>query len=340
MGMSVRKVLAAAVIVLAAGCAVWWYQQRQAEENSPLKAYGFVDVRESALSFETSGRIRELSADEGDTVQQGQVMAMLDTKDLQHQKSIKEASCKVLQSNLSKLEGGYRPELVEQARAAVAEDQAVLKLREATYRRMLSLYQSKSVSAQDKDDALYAFRQAQSSLENAQALLLQYEHGYEKDDIEAARAQLQGCLQEVSYLTYKIEEQSVLRAPFAGYVRSRLQELGAMTSPSAAVFYLSDTAVKNVRFYVTEVPVSLLHPGDKVKVTTTAGGSLDAVVTAVSESAMFTPKNVQTEELRPELVYEVTAEGADPDSVLRLGQAVTVQLPSDLMQRQAHRQEQ
>lgn len=97
-----------------------------------------------------------------------------------------------------------------------------------------------------------------------------------------------------------------------------------MTSPQTPVFYLSDVYQKKVRFYLNELQLQNVAPGDEVQVENAAGSRRSAVVSAISDSSMFTPKSVQTEDLRPELVYEVTALMEDEGREFRLGQAVTV----------------
>ncbi|MBO8415544.1 MAG: HlyD family efflux transporter periplasmic adaptor subunit [Proteobacteria bacterium] len=320
------KKLAAAVIAAAAAAAAGAlvYLNLAAEEGS--RSYGFIDLRESALAFEISGRISALYADEGQHVQKGQLLAALDTQDLQHQLYVQQASCAVTAAELYKLEQGYRPELTAAAKAQVQKLSADLKLREAAAQRLEKLYRQKAASAQDRDDAVFSRDSAAAALQAQQAQLQQYQNGYEAADIEAKRRSLQQCRAQEQYLTYKIERQSRLYAPYSGLLRTRLMELGAMATVQSPVFYLSDVSEKKVRFYLPELEVSKVHPGEQVTVENAAGQRLRARVSAVSESAMFTPKNVQTEDLRPDLMYEVTALMADAHWLFRLGQAVTIYL--------------
>lgn len=318
-----KKLMLILIVLVAAALGAYFYLA----QPEARKSYGFIDLRESALSFEISGRIVKHHADEGQRVQEGQLLSELDTTDLSHQLEIQRASCEVVQKELEKLEQGYRPELVENARAQVQVLTADLKLKEAAFARIDKLYRQKAVSAQERDDASYARDSAEAALKAQQALLEQYERGYEQADIEVKRQSLKQCRAQEQYLSYKIESQSRLYAPYSGLLRSRLQEVGAMVTPQSPVFYLSDVDEKKVRFYLSELEVQQLSPGMAVTVENTAGLRAQAVVTAVSESAMFTPKNVQTEDLRPELMYELTAKLADPEGNFRLGQAVTIIMP-------------
>lgn len=318
-----KKLIPLALLTAAAalGAGYFWLS---CQEDGAGKSHGFIDLRETSLSFEISGRIASLHADEGEEVAKGQILASLDTSDLKEQLLVQEASCAVLKAQLDKLIEGYRPELKAQAKAEAERLYAQLQLREAAAARTESLYAKKAVSAQERDDAVYARDSARAALEAQQALLLQYQNGYERSDIEISKLDLQQCRAREQYLHFQIDAQSVLRAPYAGVLRSRLQELGDMTSPQTPVFYLSNVYQKKVRFYLNELQLKDVAPGDEVQVLNAAGSRRSAVVSAISDSAMFTPKSVQTEDLRPELVYEVTALMEDERREFRLGQAVTV----------------
>ena len=298
----------------------------QHSEDTTAAAYGFIDVRESVLSFEMSGRIEKLLVDEGAKVEAGQPVALLDTAVLRFELKEAQAQCEALRAQLNKLQGGYRPEVIAAAQAESKRLDAAAALADLSAQRAEELYKKRSLSAQERDDARYSARQAEAASKAAAAQLEQYQNGYEAADIAAKAAELTAAEAQRDRLKYALTEQSVLKAPTDGVIRSRLQDAGDMTGPQSAVFYLARTAVKKARFYVSELRLTGVKVGQEVTVTNTGGAALQARITAISPTAMFTPKTVQTEELRPDLQYEVQAEFADPDELFRLGQAVTVDL--------------
>ena len=79
-----------------------------------------------------------------------------------------------------------------------------------------------------------------------------------------------------------------------------------------------------MRCYLTELQLVKVKTGNKVLIETASGTTISGNIAVISDTAMFTPKTVQTEELRPQLVYEVRIDVADPDEILRLGQSVSV----------------
>jgi HlyD family secretion protein len=119
-----------------------------------------------------------------------------------------------------------------------------------------------------------------------------------------------------------------LKAPIDAVVRSRLVEPGEMASPAKAAFTLAITDPKWIRAYVSDPDLGAVREGLKATITTDAFPSrpFQGWVGFISPTAEFTPKTVQTEELRSSLVYEIRVFVEDPDDQLRLGMPATVRL--------------
>jgi len=121
----------------------------------------------------------------------------------------------------------------------------------------------------------------------------------------------------------------VLVAPMAATIRSRLVEPGDMASPQKPAFSLAITDPKWVRAYVSEVDLGHVRPGMKATIMVDAfpGRGFAGWVGFISPVAEFTPKTVQTPDLRTSLVYEIRVFVKDPGDELRLGMPATVHLP-------------
>jgi membrane fusion protein PltH len=119
-----------------------------------------------------------------------------------------------------------------------------------------------------------------------------------------------------------------LIAPTDGIVRTRLLEPGEMASPQRPVLDVAILTPKWVRAYVAEKDLGKVHPkmSAAVAVDSFPGRRFEGWVGFISPVAEFTPKAVQTEELRTSLVYEVRVFVNDPADELRLGMPATVYL--------------
>ncbi len=319
-----KRLLIFVIFALAALAAAIYFNLDRREEVAH-KAYGIIDIRQSSLSFERSGRISALYRDEGDFVQAGDVLAALDTADLSYQRRIQIARCDGLKFSLQKLQSGFRSEEIEMAAANVSALQNALQLATLTNERLKSLGKSNSASKQQIDEAFYSMKRTQAQLQSAQANLRQLQSGYRGEDVGAAHANLASCEENLKYLNYQIETQSVLKAPFSGQIRARLKELGDISIPSLGVLELSEVRNKRAKVYLSEDQRRFLRAGQSVRIIAADGSSASAKVAYVSQTAMYTPRTVQTEELRADLVWEARADFSDDDGSFRLGQPISVE---------------
>ena len=180
-----KKLIIVPFVLTAAVCAGIMYSKYDGSE-SLTKAYGNVDIRQSSLAFERSGRIIKLNFDEGQRVKKDEILAVLDTNDLNYQIQINEANMRQAKASLDEMVRGYRTEDIKQAGANVKRLEDNLKLATVTNERYQKLYKARSVSAQEKDNAFYSMTQIKSQLDEANAKYKQMLKGYRVEDIEKA----------------------------------------------------------------------------------------------------------------------------------------------------------
>ena len=321
-----------AVLFLAAcllGLAAYLYHAFCQQDNQEeLVLQGNVDVREVTLAFRQSDRILEMLAEEGDRVQKGQVLARLDTRELKLQLQRLNAEIAAQQSTVDKLHNGTRPEEIRQAEGNLRQAQAAAEHAAGVYQRKRDIYTSiAGISQQELDNAYHDMEAKQATMSVAEAALQEAKAGPRQEDIAGAEAGLQALRNEPLRYIYLLSQYE-LQAPDDGVIRSRLLEAGDMASPSRPVFKLSLPGKKWVRAYVPETELGRVYEGQQARVyiDSLPGKAIDGQVGYISGTAEFTPKHVQTEELRTSLVYEVRVYVDDADNVLRLGMPATVRI--------------
>lgn len=321
-----------AISIVAVGY-VWWSKQHTASSEA-LALYGNVDIRQVSLAFEGSDRVAEMRVEEGDRVQPGQVLAVLDTRTATLQLAQATAQVSVLEHALLALRNGSRPEEIAQTSAQVAAAQAELQRSRSQLHRLQQTAKQtngRAVSAQDLDNARTQLNVAQAQLAIAQQTQKLATVGPRKEDLARAEAQLQVAKAEQALLKHRVE-QAELRAPQAGIVRARLLEPGDMASPQRAAYTIALTNPKWIRAYVSGNQLGLVREGMNagVSVDGAPGRTIPGRIGFISSVAEFTPKTVQTEDLRTSLVYEVRILVDDVEDALRLGMPATVHvdLPS------------
>lgn len=325
-----KKVLIV-VVLLAVGIALGVvgydrYQQRERDDaDGALRLFGNVDIRDAALSFLEPEQLATVQVEEGDRVEAGQVVATQRTDRIEAELAAARARVAAQQAAVDRLDRGTRPQELAQARARV--DAAEVQVRNArrVVDRVRETAASGAASEQSRDDAEAQLAVAEAALRVEEESLALAEEGPRSEDVDQARATLEALRAEVRRLELRLRD-AELRAPTPGVVQSRLLEPGEMAGPERAVVTVALTDPKWARVWVPEPELGRVGPGREVTVRTDSfgGRSYPGRIGFVSPVAEFTPQQVETQELRTQLVYEVRVVVEDPDDELRLGMPVTV----------------
>jgi HlyD family secretion protein len=303
------------------------------KDPNRLVLYGNVDLREVDLSFNDSERITEVLVQEGARVSHGQVLARLDTSRLRPQEATAEATVEAQQAVVDRLHHGSRPQEIAQAEASVAAaqaDQVNTRQQWSRLSALSTLSSGRAISEQDLEGAKDAMDSAQAHLQVAQKALDMSIIGPRREDIAQGEAQLRAATAQLEFLRRQLAD-SELIAPNDAVVRTRLLEPGAMASPQTPVLDLALMDPKWVRAYVSEPDLGRIHAGMDASVSTDSypGRLFPGWVGFIASVAEFTPKSVETVELRSSLVYEIRVFVQDPQDQMRLGMPATVQLELD-----------
>ena len=320
------KAVLIALLVAGGLAGAWWYKSRHAGTGE-LVLQGNVEVRQVNLGFKVPGRIETLNVDEGDRVRTGQVIASLDKIYFEDTLAQMRAQLGQSEANYAKLKAGNRPEEIAQAKALVAEREATLTNAKIIRNRAEALLKTPAGSQKTVDDATAAERQADASLNSAREALRLQEIGFRAEDIALAKAQFDERKANLQVAERQLADADLI-APSDGTVLSRVREDGAIVQAGETVYVLSLTSPVWVRTYVSEPDLGRIKPGMEVSVhTDTPGGKVyKGKVGFISTAAEFTPKTVETTELRTALVYRIRVVVDGTADELRQGMPVTVDL--------------
>lgn len=315
------------VIVLAAG-GVWYALARSRHSDEGiLQLHGNVDIREVNLGFRVAGRIKEVLRDEGDEVKMGEPLARLDDEPYRHELEESRGRAGSLGARLALLEAGNRPQEIAQAQAQVHEREVTAANAERIYKRKEELFASKTISIQERDDAEASYREAKARLNSSREQLNLLEAGFRVEDIAQAKADLARAQASLASAELRVED-SILKSPADGVVLTRAQEPGAILPVGATVLTVSLRQPVWVRAYVQEPDLGRIHPGMKVEIHSDSNPAraYTGTIGYISPRAEFTPKNVETSELRTSLVYRLRVVVENADEGLRQGMPVTVKI--------------
>jgi HlyD family secretion protein len=328
--LATRRRLAAAAAVVLLGAVVagaWLLHRNGGEATRPLTLYGNVDIRQVDLAFNESDRIVRMHVDEGDAVEPGQLLAELDGSRIEHLVAEAEARVAAQRAVLARLERGSRPEEITRARAELAAAQATMEDAARNASRLAQLAQRNAASQRAYDDARALELTTRAQVRAAKQNLALAIEGPRAEDIDAARAELRAAQNALELARHRAAD-TKLYAPAPGIVLTRILEPGAVVLANSPVYTIALADPVWVRTYVSEPDLGRVVPGTKAAIT--SDSFPDRVyagwVGFVSPSAEFTPKTVETPDLRTSLVYRVRVYASNPDRTLRQGMPVTVRL--------------
>ncbi len=321
------KIVILAVIFISAGVlgSRWFIKMKDNPSATELKIYGNIDIRDANLAFNEQERIAEIFVEEGDRVKKGQVLARQQTHRLEAQIREVEAQIAAQQEVVKRFEAGTRPQEIEQARAEAAAARATVRNSMLTFERISKTSGAGATSQQALDNVRAQLDVDQAQLKVKEKALNLALEGPRKEDIAEAKNTLDALKASLSLLKIRLADMTLI-SPSPGIIRNRILEPGEMASPDRPVVTLALIDPKWVRAYVPEPDLGRINLGMKAKILSDSfpDQSFEGWIGFISPVAEFTPKTVETEDLRTKLVYEVRVFVHDSKDLLRLGMPVTV----------------
>ena len=327
-----KKLIPLVLVIIVAGFGTyrWWLSRSEEAAGDRITLYGNVDIREVKLAFTESDRIDSILVQEGDRVARDQVLARLHRARLQASRDEARAMVSAQAQVLARLEAGSRPEEIAKARADVAAAEAQAQTTRDTHARQQSLLAKKLTSPETVDVARGAADAAAAQAKAAEATLDLVLAGPRREDIAQARAELDARRASLALAEERLAD-TVLSAPAVGIVRDRLLEPGDLATPQSPVLTLAIVDPVWVRTWLPEPDLGKVAPGMKAEIRSDSypEKAYKGWVGFISPTAEFTPKNVESPELRTRLVYQLRVFACNPTAELRLGMPVTVTIPLD-----------
>jgi len=264
---------------------------------------GRIEATEIDVAAKLPGRVAEVLAREGDSVEAGSILARMDTASL-------EAQLRQVRAELRRAE-----EEREYARALVTQRESERRYAERELQRLQDLVRRKHVSEDQVDQARTQAETAAAALRAAEIKVVETGAA-----IEAAAAQMERIQVDIA--------DSALRAPRRGRVLYRLAEPGEVLGAGGKVLTLLDLADVYMVVFLPETAAGRVAIGAEARILLDAapGGVIPARVSFVAARAQFTPKQVETHTEREKLVFRAKAR-IDPELLARHEPWVKTGLP-------------
>lgn len=329
-----RARIAILMLLVVAAAAVFGYRYMRANRTDTrnLKLSGNVEVTEAEISFKIPGRVEKRFVDEGEVVQAGQPIALLDSSELRDEVAVRQAEVRTAQAQLEELQNGSRPEEIAQGEAnlnLVKAEEARLRADRA---RLTTLHDKDLISTQAWEAAVTAHEMSLARVRDAQERLTLLRKGPREEKVLQARAQLSRARNALAASETRLGYVQV-NSPVSGIVLSKNIEAGEYVSPGTPVVTVGDVEHVWVRAYIDETDLGRVRVGQSVCVGTDTypGREYPGRLGFISSQAEFTPKMVQTEKERVKLVYRTKIYVDNPKQELKPGMPAdaTISLTGD-----------
>ena len=218
-------------------------RQRQKALTVPVKTQD-LNVRISAsgtatplqevnLSPKTSGRLAQLYVDQGDRVEQGQILARMDEREIQTSLDQSTANLAQAEARLALARAGSRPEEIAQAEAQVDVAQSQATLTREQSKRYQNLATQGAISRDQLEEYLNNERKAQADLRQAQQKVKQLQSGSRPEEIAENIAQVAQAKAQLRAVQIQAAD-AVIRAPFSGIITQKYANVGSFVTPTTA----------------------------------------------------------------------------------------------------------
>lgn len=277
-----KRIVLLAIVALALILFAAFQSLRSRDSQLPkgiLSSNGRIEAEQIDIAAKSAGRLTEVLVQEGDIVSVGQVVARIDTTELQAERAKYLADMAAAQAS------------AQQAQAIIGQRRAELVFKQANMQRALAVASTGSISQQTQDEAVSERNTARAALVAAQQSAVS-----SRGAIEAARAQ-------VRQIDAQIADASLV-APTHGRVLYRLARTGEVVGAGGKVLTIVDLSDVYMEIYLDAEQASRVPLGSSARILIDgAYNALPARVSFISPDAQFTPKQIETRSEREKLVF-------------------------------------
>ena len=270
------------IIAIAGGGYYYWQQNQETLPEFIASGNGRIEAEEVRVVTKYAGRVDEVLVDEGDVVQAGQVLARMDTAELQ-------ASLAKARAEVASAQQG-----IFEARADIAQKESQLSLAQRQLERANELVKNNNIAREQVDQRKSERDVAEAALAAAKSRLTSSER-----NVEAAQAELDRIQVQIN--------DSVLKAPRGGRVQYRLAEPGEVLAGGDPVVTVLDLTDVYMTIFLPTRQAGLAFVGNEARIVLDAAPNfvIPAYVSFVADDAQFTPREVETRSERDKLMFRV-----------------------------------
>lgn len=313
-------------------------------ESNDLVFTGTIEGEEIDISTEIGGILKEIFIEEGDKIEEGKSIALIDTRDLELKLKKAQEALSLSNAKLQDTLKGDRNEEINNLKANLDRIDTLIeganknyKYRLNNYNRIKELYENKASSEQDLNDAkslldaeetnLESLRKQYDGVEAQLNLLLK---GATLETIKMLEAEVKIAEAEINIIKNEIEKGKIT-APINGIIQNINYKENELIPLGGKITTIIDDAELFVNIYIPEKQLHLIKLNDRVRLVSEhmKNRVLEGKIIYISPEAEFTPKNIESKENKQEMVFKVKIKILKKDVFLKPGMLIDVVLDGE-----------
>lgn len=319
-----KKIIGMVLLISLAAGSYYGYTRYLDRKPAGIQVSGTIEATEVNLTAKLPGTLEFLSVKAGDRVKKGQAVGVLTRSDLEAQKERDSLGVLKAEAQLSDLASGARSQEIEDARAMVNSAQASYDKANSDFSRTRELHRGGATSASELEKAETSLKIYKNQLESAKAKLSLLQSGSRRDQVEAARAELERS-KAVLKASEILLEDTKITSPLDGTVVTRNYEPGEYIPAGAPVATVADLNDLWIRIYISTDDLPKISLGQQVSFSVSGiDEEYSGTIVEIASKGEYTPKTIQTKQERTNIVYAVKVKIDSHNGIFKPGMPADV----------------
>jgi HlyD family secretion protein len=288
--------------------------------KNKIETSGNIEATNIIVSSQVNGKVISILKDEGDKVNVGDTVMIIDPSTYKLQLSAGEASLAASQAQFELMRKGARKEDIKQSEEALKQAETNYQTAKQDKERFDNLYQSKTITKKQYDDANARYEIALAQYNAAKENVSKVKNITRPEELKQSEENVKRLKANLDLIKKSLNDCYVI-TPSDGIMVKKFIEVGENAGMMTSLFKVSDLSLINLVVYVSETELGKvkLNQNVDVKVDTYPDKTFQGKVIYISPEAEFTPKSIQTKEERTKLVYSVKVSINNPNYDLKDG---------------------
>ncbi len=294
--------------------------QISCSNDGTIETSGTMEGKDVTVSSQVSGIVRQILKNEGDQVKAGDVILQIDSTEYVLQLKQSEALLIQAKAQYDLAKKGARNEDVVSAKEASETARANYESAKKDFDRFAELFKSNSITTKQFDDAKTRLSVTEGQYKQTQENYKKIQNGSRPEELDLAKGRYDQIFAQTELTRKKMRDCSI-KATSNGTITKISVDEGELVNPGAQVAKLTDLSEVTMKIFVKETDLGNVKLGQQVGIIVDSfpDSTIKGSVTFISNSAEFTPKNIQSKDDRVKLVFQVKLTIQNPEQKLKAG---------------------